>query len=254
MPLQTLINSYVGYLLCIVAFMGVYYGNIWRSQDFPFLSQLLYNQTSNSTYYVSYNQSLILNEKNEIDFKLLEKEGLPYIAGTYIVYILSSNMAMTASIVHMVLFNYDDVKTGWAFAHPSNIKKLFQRDTWVFWQWDDEEQKRQDLSNPDLDPHYKLMLKYKSVPQWWWLTILVLSFVVSMICVYALKSTLPWWGVIISMLLATVMILFFGAQYGLTGFQFNMQPIAQMLAGYMFPGRPLAYVSAFYFSCSDQCR
>lgn len=27
---------------------------------------------------------------------------------------------------------------------------------------------------------------------------------------------------------------------GITGFQFNIQPICQMLAGYMFKGRPLA--------------
>lgn len=33
---------------------------------------------------------------------------------------------------------------------------------------------------------------------------------------------------------------------GITGFQFNTQPICQMLAGYMFPGRPLAN---FYFTC-----
>jgi len=40
--------------------------------------------------------------------------------------------------------------------------------------------------------------------------------------------------------------LFFGAQSGITGFGFNMQPICQMLAGYLFPGRPLAN---FYFTC-----
>jgi len=33
---------------------------------------------------------------------------------------------------------------------------------------------------------------------------------------------------------------------GLTGFQFNTQPFCQMLAGYMFPGRPLANM---YFTC-----
>lgn len=40
--------------------------------------------------------------------------------------------------------------------------------------------------------------------------------------------------------------LFFGAQFGITGFGYNLQPICQMLAGYLFPGRPLAN---FYFTC-----
>lgn len=60
------------------------------------------------------------------------------------------------------------------------------------------------------------------------------------------QSTLPWWGFIITTLITTVFMLFFGAQMGLTGFQFNTQPIVQMLGGYILPGRPLAN---FYFTC-----
>jgi hypothetical protein len=35
-------------------------------------------------------------------------------------------------------------------------------------------------------------------------------------------------------------ILFFGAQAALTGYQGNVQPIVQMLGGYLHPGQPLA--------------
>lgn len=61
-----------------------------------------------------------------------------------------------------------------------------------------------------------------------------------------LQSTLPWWGFLIATILTFVFMLFFGAQMGITGFQYNIQPICQMLAGYLFPGRPLAN---FYFTC-----
>jgi hypothetical protein len=43
-----------------------------------------------------------------------------------------------------------------------------------------------------------------------------------------------------STVLTFICVLFFGAQMGITGFQFNIQPICQMLGGYMFHGRPLA--------------
>jgi hypothetical protein len=43
-----------------------------------------------------------------------------------------------------------------------------------------------------------------------------------------------------STILTFICVLFFGAQMGITGFQFNIQPICQMLGGYMFKGRPLA--------------
>ncbi|KAG9619721.1 OPT superfamily oligopeptide transporter, partial [Aureobasidium melanogenum] len=61
-----------------------------------------------------------------------------------------------------------------------------------------------------------------------------------------MKSTLPWWGFLLSTALTFLCVLFFGAQMGITGFQFNIQPICQMLAGYMFKGRPLANM---YFTC-----
>jgi uncharacterized membrane protein YphA (DoxX/SURF4 family) len=92
-----------------------------------------------------------------------------------------------------------------------------------------------------MDPHYKMMVKegYEEVPNWWYANVLVLSFVVGLATIYGLKSTLLWWGYIITNLFAALFILFFGAQMGITGFQFNQQPIIQMVAGYMHPGKPL---------------
>jgi hypothetical protein len=56
-----------------------------------------------------------------------------------------------------------------------------------------------------------------------------------------------------STILTFICVLFFGAQMGITGFQFNIQPICQMLAGYMFKGRPLAnMVSRLYRGVSLQ--
>lgn len=87
---------------------------------------------------------------------------------------------------------------------------------------------------------------YRETPLWWWAAVLVAAFIVGLVCLYEMKSTLPWWGFIVATLLTTLFMLFFGAQMGITGFQFNIQPICQMLAGYLFPGRPLAN---FYFTC-----
>lgn len=45
---------------------------------------------------------------------------------------------------------------------------------------------------------------------------------------------------------AALFILFFGAQMGITGFQFNLQPILQMVAGYLHPGRPIGMHSVLH--------
>jgi hypothetical protein len=69
-----------------------------------------------------------------------------------------------------------------------------------------------------------------------------------------MKSTLPWWGFIMATIFTGVFTVFFGAQYAITGFGFNLQPIFQMLAGYMFPGRPLAnmYFTTYTYSGIQQ--
>lgn len=259
-PLDTLVNAFTGYLLCIVIFMSVYYGNIWRSLDFPFLSQLLYTGSSNGTNFTFYNLTAVLNPDNTINNDLVADQGIPYLSGTYVVYLITTNMGITAAIVHMLLWNFDDLKEGWAFLRPSKLKKLLNPSTYMFWKREDEsetEVKRQAiLADTDVDPHYRLMIQngYKEVPDSWYVAVLVLSFIIGIATLYSVQSTLSWWAFIVSNLLAALFILFFGAQMGLTGFQFNQQPVIQMLAGYILPGRPLAnmYFTVFGYNGIQQ--
>ncbi|KAI5237529.1 OPT superfamily oligopeptide transporter [Aureobasidium subglaciale] len=204
---------------------GIYYGNLWESQNFPFLSQELFNSTSNSTSYSIYNQSLILDSNFQINFDRLDEEGIPYLTGTYIGYLITSNAGLTATFVHMLMWNWDDLKAAWTWAHPRNLVKLTDPATYMFWRTTETVEVRlaRKVNDPDLDPHYKVMLRnrYREVPMWWWVAVMAVSWAVGLICLYSIK-------------------------FGITGFGFNLQPICQMLAGYLFPGRPLAN---FYFTC-----
>jgi len=167
---------------------------VWRSYDFPFLSQLLFDGSSNSTNFVGYNQTLILNDKFEIDNDKLAQQGIPYLTGTYICYLITSNMGLTATFTHMLLWNWDDVKTGWAWAAPANLKKMFRTSSWKFWQSNEtpEERNARKQNDPTLDPHYKLMMRnmYKEVPLWWWGAVLVVAWVVGIACLYVMKVSL----------------------------------------------------------------
>ncbi|KAK4113429.1 OPT superfamily oligopeptide transporter [Canariomyces notabilis] len=257
-PLYTLTNSCIGYLLCIVLFMGLYYGNVWESQNFPFMSQLLYDGSSNSTNFVTYNLTQILTPEHTINSTAVEAAGVPHMTATYIAYLITTNMGITAALVHMLLWNYDDIKDGWSFLAPHNLKRVLDPSFWRFWEAREsqEDYKRRVLADPDKDPHYKLMVQngYREVQQWWYFGVLVVAFALGMGTLYGTNSTLPWWGFILANLFAAIFILFFGAQMGITGFQFNQQPILQMLAGYIHPGKPLAnmYFTVFGFNGVQQ--
>jgi hypothetical protein len=64
-----------------------------------------------------------------------------------------------------------------------------------------------------IDIHTKLMKKYKSVPTWWFIVILVLNIALIMFtCQYYNESLqLPWWGV----LLACAIAIFFTLPIGI---------------------------------------
>ncbi|EGO56086.1 hypothetical protein NEUTE1DRAFT_64387 [Neurospora tetrasperma FGSC 2508] len=243
MPLQTLTNSFIGYLGGIILSMGLYYSNIWRGMDFPFMSQLLYDGSSNSTNYVVYNETLIMNSDFTIDTDAVDKVGVPYLTATYVNYLITTNASLTATLVHMLLWNYDDVSKAWSWITLDKLKSLLKPSTYFFWKSTGartEAEKEAIRQDPTIDPHYRLMVDYDEVPSSWYFVVFVISIIVGIVCLYVMKSTLPWWGFIIGTLLLIVLIIFFGAQSAITGFTVNMQPVMQMLAGYMFPGKPLA--------------
>jgi hypothetical protein len=233
--LQTEVNQLIGYGLNLIVFSAIYYGNIWRARDFPFLSQLLFTPESNSTSYQIFNQTNILNKHGHLDPAKLEVHGVPYMAATFASYVLTQNLAITATITHLILYNWDDLKDAWSFLSPSYLKTLMKPSAWKFWE---KSEPTEDVMR-NMDPHYKLMLDYKDAPDWWYGLVFVAAFVIGMICIYEAESGMSWWAFIVALILAAILILFTGAQAGLTGFHVPVQPIIQMIGAYLEPRNPL---------------
>lgn len=125
----------MGYVLCVGVFTGVYYGNIWRAQDFPFLSQLLFTGESNGTTFVQYNQTAILNQYGKVNPVLLAQQGLPYFAVTFALYILATNLSITATFTHICLWNWNDIKSALDFISLATLIHLVSpwKWNWKFW-------------------------------------------------------------------------------------------------------------------------
>lgn len=223
--------------------MGVYYGNIWRAQDFPFLSTDLFNGSSNATNWIEYETTLILNADLTINKTLVDLYGSPWLTASNVASYVTFNAGFTANLVHMFLWNYADIRSGWSFLARDRLRSLLLPTTWMFWKRSgkrSQEEKDALISDPDIDPHYKLIVaNYDECPSSWYFAVFVTSFVCSMVSLYVVKSTVPWWGLIFAMVVLWVYILFFGAQYAITGFQFNLSNVSSTIAGYVFPDAPL---------------
>ncbi|KAI0266365.1 OPT oligopeptide transporter protein-domain-containing protein [Gloeopeniophorella convolvens] len=240
-PLRAQFSNLIGYILCIVVFVGVYYKNIWNAKSLPFLSQTLFYQNG-----TEYNQTLILNSNYEVDKTLLAEQGLPYYSATWVVQLLTTNLGMAATFTHIILWNREDISAAWKWATPSNLRKTAANFNWRFWQ--DEGVREMPPPEADIDPHYREMLKYPDAPNSWYILTLIASLVIAMVLIYNTHSTLPWWGLLVACFLATISVLFFGSLYAMTGLQFIIQPFVQMIGGFLHPGKPMANMYFVLFS------
>lgn len=247
-PLVATLNNIAGYCLCIVVFCGLYWGNVWEGLKFPFLSQELFNGNSTAGNYSMFDQTVILNEHTKnLNKTALEEAGVPYMTPTYTVYLIATNLSITATFTHMFLYHWDLLKSGLSFLHPKlllNVLTPWKWD-WKFWTIDPKKDHRveEDGSIPELcdDEHFRAMLKYKEVPQWWYVAVVALSMMIALICLYKGDSKLPWWMFFISIILAFLFTSILGSLVALFGFGgTQMQTVIQMLGSYMHPGNPLA--------------
>lgn len=170
----------------------------------------MHSQLSQELFYWNgtiYNQSLILNDKFEVDPTLITAQGLPYYAGTWTVYLLSSNMALAATFTHLLLWNRDDLRSAWSWMNMDSIKQMWKEFDWRFWKAGGQ---REAPPDADIDPHYREMLKvyyipsflpvdvfiaaqYPDAPNSWYSGMLVFSFAAAWMVLQKTESTLPWW-------------------------------------------------------------
>lgn len=230
----------------------LYYTNTWSARRFPFLSPQLFSEKSTSKKYVQYNQTRILNSKYEVEERLLQKQGLPWMATSHAFGMTAVNIAITAAISHMCIWHWNDIKSAFEIV---DARKLFRRDTdWKFWK-----HKAKTITDEEaeaIDPHYRLMQAYEDVPSWWFGSLWILSAAVGFMTSRMANSTLEWWAFLLAILISAVSLTFFAALTAMFGFQLNVQPLIQMIGAYALPGRPLAnlYFAAFGFNSIHQAK
>ncbi|KAK2590583.1 hypothetical protein QQS21_011729 [Conoideocrella luteorostrata] len=243
-PVSSLISQGIGICCCIVLFCGVYYQNIWDAQRYPFLSQLIFSNTSTPEEAVQWNQTAAIGPDGKIDMSAVELLGLPAFASSNVLNVLLTNMCIAAAVVHLVLWYPTETKVAFAFLHPKNLfnaaRNLPSRLRHPL-----ASSSEPDEMKPHYDPHYVLIQKYKPCPDWWYGIILVLSLAVGLVIIYQSNSGLPWWAFFISCIVGYSLLVVLGSLQGITGVPFTIQSIVQMIGGYLRPGYPVANM---YFS------
>ncbi|KAI9157012.1 hypothetical protein LWI28_015486 [Acer negundo] len=204
-------NVAVGYCLVMYVITPLsYWFNFYNAKNFPIFSQDLF-MTNGQKYDIL----SIVDSKFHLDRNVYAKNG-PINLSTFFAMTYGLGFAtLSAMLVHVLLFS--------------------GRDLW-------KQTKSAFGGNKKMDIHTKLMKKYKTVPMWWFLVILVANIAAILFACqhYNASLQLPWWGV----LLACGIALFFTLPIGIITATTNQQPglnvITEYVIGYIYPERPVA--------------
>ncbi|KAI9357610.1 OPT oligopeptide transporter protein-domain-containing protein [Zopfochytrium polystomum] len=98
-----------------------------------------------------------------------------------------------------------------------------------------------DLDTSDI--HAKMMDVYPDVPDLWYIILLAVNLVIAIgVCQWG-GFDLPWWGVILGLLLAVVSIIPIGTIQAISGQQIGLNVMSEFLIGLILPGRIAAVMS-----------
>ncbi|KAI9031848.1 OPT family small oligopeptide transporter [Phycomyces nitens] len=229
LPLYVQFNLYAGILVLWLVIPLAYYYNLWDAQSFPFMANGLFKLNKETGTSSKYPQALILDEYNNINQTALEEVGRPYFSTAMAINYICINIGVTATITHTILY------------YGANIKKTAIA---IF-------RKKESREN---DIHNRLMAAYKEVPTWWYYIIFVCGIGLNIGIGYANHSQLPWWGFLLAILLATILSLPMNMILAITGINFGLNVVAEMICGFILPGNPIAnmYFKTLGFNTVNQ--
>ncbi|KAI0046405.1 OPT superfamily oligopeptide transporter [Auriscalpium vulgare] len=210
-PLKTQVNQDIGLGLTYIFMVALYYGNIWKAKNFPFMSQALFYDNG-----TQYDQSLILTN-NAFDPVKYAEVGPAYFSASNAWFLLVSNLALGSCLVHVLLWHWPEISGVFKFANMFEGREID-------------------------DPHHNEMKKYKPVPNWWFLIVLVGAFAAAQATNYEGHSGLPWWALIVLLLMCFIFTVIYGYLASITGFQLSWfgSGFFQMIVAFMLPGKPVA--------------
>jgi OPT family small oligopeptide transporter len=95
-------------------------------------------------------------------------------------------------------------------------------------------------SEQEPDVHMTMMKKYKDAPDWWYGCVWVGAMAMGLATVLGYDSQLPWWGFLVSCIIAFVFIIPLAMIYGMTNILISLNILSPFIGGFLIPGRPIA--------------
>ncbi|EJT97947.1 OPT-domain-containing protein [Dacryopinax primogenitus] len=207
MPWWAELHTGIGFLLSVwVLAPALYYSNIWNFPYLPMLSPFSYDKFGQV-----YNVSMVVNDQMQFDLEKYNLYSPVWLPCTFAVLYIFSFALSTAAISHTILHHGATV---WNGIRRVNVEKE--------------------------DIHYKLMKRYPEVPHWWYAVFAVFFWLLAIVAAYVWPTELPFWGLMLSILVPIVYLIPAGFIYALTGLGLGINLVSESIAGVLLSGKPVA--------------
>lgn len=144
----------------------VWYKNAWNTGYMPINSNYAFDNTGD-TFHVAN----ILNDDGDFDNDKYQAYSQPWMSAGYVVSFLWYFALYSATATYVVIYHRKEIAVGYRAVWRRVKQGIFKKDG-------PEEELEDDLSE---DVHYRLMKKYKEVPEWQYLIVLLISMAIGMI-------------------------------------------------------------------------
>lgn len=204
--MHTAISELVGLVVfVIIATIGITYSGAIYAEYLPINTSQTYDNTQNS-----YNVSRILGDGFSFDLQKYKDYSPLFLSPSFALNYGLSFAALIAALVHCGLFHGKEI---W---HRLKMAR-----------------------NQEPDIHMRLMAKYQDAPEWWYLTLFVISLALGLATALGYDSQLPWWAFFVAILLAIVFMLPTTIILAISNLPLALNVLSPYLAGFMIPGKPI---------------
>ncbi|KAF9345237.1 hypothetical protein BGX26_003363 [Mortierella sp. AD094] len=208
-PWWAQVNIAAGFVLIAWILVPItYYTNVWEAKKFPIVTPGLFRDDGNPYKPLEVLTNGVLNET------LYEAYG-PLRISTFFALTYGIGFAgLTSMLTHTWLYHRHKLVA----------------------QWKQSREHSEDI-------HHKLMQAYPEVPDWWYAAIFVSMTVVAIITCEVWDYKLPWWGVLLAIVICCIFVLPVGLIQALTNQQPGLNIVTEYVIGYALPGHPIANVT-----------
>lgn len=239
-PLWATVNRVVGAAVVIwVVYPLAYFLNVNGAQQFAPMSSGTWDAEGNR-----YNISRILTPTYELNRTALEEYSPPYWSFSYAMHFFWGFAASTAVLTYAVMFHG---RQSWETLRSSlqTISNPFAKKK------KNVQQHRAEFD----DPYLKLTAHLPRVPHWWYLALLFFCLVIAIAQLSGGDMQLPWWGLLLITAISALFTFPSGILFGFTNVQIGMDYLSELLAGFLFPGKPIAVLTCTVYGRQilEQC-